>query len=55
MSVTVEKTSQQLERESIERQALEAAAKRVEGYHGNPVYRKAWEKAAKIIRAMKPD
>lgn len=52
--VTVEKSAEQLVREDIERQTLEAAAARIEKQHGNPVYMKAWQRAASILRAMKP-
>ena len=49
------KTADQLERESVERQALEVAAKRIEAEAGNPVYMTAWKRAARIIRSLKPD
>jgi hypothetical protein len=44
----------QLEREDIARQALEAAARRLEERAGNSVYMKAWKIGARLIRAMKP-
>ena len=53
--MTTEKTPDQLERESVERQALEFAAKRLEAEAGNPVYMTAWRRAARIVRSLKPD
>lgn len=50
-----EKTMEQLAREEIQRQTLEAAAQRVEMQNGNSVYQAAWRRAAKIIRALKPN
>lgn len=50
-----EKTPAQLERESIERQALEAAAKKLEQEAGNNLYMQAWKRAARIVRSLKPD
>lgn len=44
----------QLERDDIARQALEAAAKLLEQRSGNGVYQKAWQIGAKLIRGMKP-
>lgn len=55
MMIVFEKTPNQLERESIERQALEAAAKRIEEEAGNSVYVAAWRRAARIVRSLKPD
>lgn len=55
MNITFEKTGDQLARESIERQALEAAAKRIEQQAGNTLYLKAWKRAAQIVRSLKPD
>lgn len=51
--MTIDKTTDQLVREEIERQTLEAAAARIEREGGNPVYMQAWRRAAKIIRQMK--
>jgi hypothetical protein len=48
-----EKTVDQLQREDVERQALEEAARRIESLAGNELYRKAWAKAAKAVRALK--
>lgn len=53
-NIVTHKPLDQLEREDIVRQALEAAAARLEKQAGNAVYRKAWETGAKLIRAMKP-
>lgn len=44
----------ELERRDAARQALEAAAVRLEQQQGNSTYVQAWTKAARIIRAMKP-
>jgi hypothetical protein len=48
------KTAEQLVREDVERQALEAAASKVELLSGNSTYTQAWKTAAKLIRSMKP-
>ena len=48
-------TITKLEREDIERKALERAAKIVEGLEGNPTYSQAWRLAARAIRRSKPD
>ena len=42
-------------RSSIERKALEAAAKRLEKESGNGTYMQAWKRAARIVRSLKPD
>ena len=44
----------EIDRDEIVRQTLEEAAKRIERYGGNNIYRTAWRKAALILRAMKP-
>lgn len=44
----------EIDRDDIVRQSLEEAAKRLENYSGNSIYRMAWRKAAMLIRAMKP-
>ena len=43
-----------IERDDIARQALEAAASRIERQRGNQTYIAAWRIAAKIVRGMKP-
>lgn len=48
-------TITKLERENIERVALEMAALIVEGLQGNPTYAQAWRLAARAIRRAKPD
>lgn len=48
------KSAEQLAREQIQREILEAVAKHLERKIGNEVYRWAWKAAAKDIRAMKP-
>jgi hypothetical protein len=48
------KTPEQLTREEIQRQTLEAAALRLETQQGNAVYMAAWKAAARILRMMKP-
>lgn len=48
-------TITQLERDNIERTALEMAALIVEGLQGNPTYAQAWRLAARAIRRAKPD
>lgn len=50
--ILIEKTPEQLEREDIARQVLEAAAARVEAEAGNETYQAAWKRAAKIIRSI---
>lgn len=45
----------ELESKSEVRRALETAAKAVEGLAGTRHYQAAWRKAARIIRALKPD
>ena len=49
-----EKSPEQLAREDIIRQTLEAAAKRIEGQSGNPTYRQAWKLAIRAIMSLKP-
>lgn len=48
------KTAEQLAREDVERQALEAAARKIEGMAGSEVYQRAWKRASEIVRSMKP-
>lgn len=48
------KPAEQLEREDIARQALEAAAAKLESRAGNSTYRRAWTIAADLLRSMKP-
>jgi len=55
MMIVFEKSPEQLERESIERQALEKAAKHLESQEANPLYMQAWKRAARIIRSLKTD
>jgi hypothetical protein len=50
-----EKTSEELSRENIIRQTLEAAAKRVEEQKGNPTYRQAWKIAIRAILGLRPE
>jgi hypothetical protein len=52
--MTRDKTSEQLVREEVERQALERAAVTVEGLSGSTAYEQAWRKAARAIRELKP-
>lgn len=54
MMITFEKSPEQLIREDIERQALEAAAKALETRAGNSLYEKAWKAGAKLVRSLKP-
>lgn len=51
---TVSRSVADIERDDIARQALEAAARRVESQQGNQLYMRAWQIAARIIRASKP-
>jgi len=48
-------TITQLERENVERKALERAAQIVERLEGNQTYSQAWRLAARAIRRAKPD
>ena len=48
-------TITKLEREDIERRALERAARIVESLEGNPTYTQARRLAARAIRRAKPD
>ena len=48
------KSKEQLEREHVVREALEAAARKVESLTGATGYEYAWKRAAREIRAMKP-
>lgn len=54
MNVREIKPVSQLEREDIERQTLEAAAKRIDNLSGSEVYQRAWKRAAEIVRSLKP-
>lgn len=49
-----DRTADQILRDYAVSQALEDAAKAVESRAGNPVYKRAWIIAAKLIRSMKP-
>lgn len=49
------KSPDQLAREDLIRQTLEAAAKRIEAIGGNDLYVRAYQKAAEQIRLMTPD
>ena len=46
------KPPEQLAREDLIRQTLEAAARRIEKLDGNPTYRQAWKIACRAIRGM---
>lgn len=46
------KSPDQLAREDLIRQTLEAAAKRLECIHGNKTYKRAWQIAAREIRDL---
>lgn len=48
----IEKPLEQLAKEDLIRQALEAAARRIEGLDGNQTYQQAWKIAARSIRSM---
>lgn len=48
----IEKTPEQLEREDIARQALEAAAVKLETHAVGELYAKAFRKAAKLVRSL---
>lgn len=50
-----EKAPEKLSIDSITRQVLEAAAKRIEALSGGDAYQKAWLVATRAIRAMKPE
>jgi hypothetical protein len=50
----IDKSPHQLSKEDIARQALEAAARALEEYNCGKVYRKAMDKAAEVIRRLKP-
>lgn len=52
--MTVDKPIEQVVREDIQRQVLEAAACRVEALSGNTTYQQAWRIAARCIRSLKP-
>jgi hypothetical protein len=51
----IEKTPDQLLADSIMRQALEAAVRKIETLSGNPSYEQAWKIAVRAIRSLKPD
>lgn len=51
----VQKSPEDLLRESTVRITLERAAQRLERQAGNELYQRAWKTAAKVIRSMKPD
>jgi hypothetical protein len=48
------KTKDELERDQLMRETLEAAAKKVEALSGSHAYEYAWKRAAREIRDMKP-
>jgi hypothetical protein len=48
------KTKDQVMAEAIARHTLEQAASKLEGMAGADAYVRAWHKAAKVIREMKP-
>jgi hypothetical protein len=50
-----EKSAEQLAKEDLVRQALDLATKTVADLRGNPLYMKAWGKALKKLRELKPD
>jgi hypothetical protein len=50
----VEKPADQVMKEDIACQVLEAAARKLENTHANKLYRSAWRAAAKMIRELKP-
>lgn len=47
-----DKPPEQLAREDLIRQILEAAAKRIEKESGNPTYKRAWQLAARMVRGL---
>lgn len=51
---TVSRSVAEIERDDIARQALEAAARRIEAQQGNRLYMLAWKVAARIVRSSKP-
>lgn len=51
----ISKPPDQLAKEDLIRQTLEAAAKKLESFSWGVAYRKAFDRAAEIIREMKPD
>ena len=51
----IDKPPEQLAREDLIRQTLEAAAARLERESGNSTYMTAWAKAARMIRGLLPD
>lgn len=52
--MTIDKTLDQIAREEVERIALEAAAKKIEGEHVGRIYAFAFKRAARIVRSLKP-
>jgi len=46
------KSPDQLAREDLIRQVIEAVARRIEGLDGNSTYQQAWKIAARSIRSM---
>lgn len=51
----IEKSAEQLAREDLIRQTLEAAASRIEKESGNATYMRAWEIAARMVRELFPE
>jgi hypothetical protein len=49
------KTKDQLMAEAIARHTLEQAALKLEAMAGADAYVRAWQKAARVLREMKPD
>jgi hypothetical protein len=47
------KSQEQIAREKVANETLEAAATRLEKQAGNRVYKAAWRAAAKLLRTMK--
>lgn len=52
MMIQFDKTPEQLAKEDIARQALEAAAQKLESHQTNNLYRRALTIGAKLIRDM---
>ena len=50
----IEKSPEQLVREDLIRQTLEAAIRRIEGLDGNYAYIQAWKVAIRAIRSLLP-
>lgn len=48
----IAKSPEQLAKEDLIRQIIEAAAARLEREDGNTIYKMAWKKGAKLIRRL---